>query len=215
MRRRIATANRKRSNNPILQSTVFALALALSAAATSAQIPTKPLGEPRPSAGSDRHIIVSIPDRKLALIQNNRVVKIYDVAVGAPANPSPGGEFRIAERLENPTYYKPGLVIGPGRDNPLGPRWMGLNLRGFGIHGTNRPDSIGHNASHGCIRLRNHDIEDLFARVKVGDRVSLMAERTDETAQIFGPAPTTSRAETLVATNELRSSAAGEQSGDR
>ena len=213
MRRR--TANRKRSNNHIPLSALFALALALSAAATSAPIPAKPLGEPRPSAGSDRRIIVSIPDRKLALIENNRVVKIYEAAVGAPLSPSPSGEFQIAERLENPTYYKPGLVIGPGRDNPLGRRWIGLNLRGFGIHSTNRPDSIGHNASHGCIRLRNRDIEELFAHVKVGERVSLMAERTDETAQIFGPAPTSSSAETLTAKNELRSSAAGEQSGDR
>ena len=200
MRRR--TANRKRSNNRIPQSTLFALALALSAAATSAQIPAKPPGEPRPSAGSDRRLIVCIPDRKLALIENNRVVKIYDAA-GAPASPGPSGEFHITERLENPTYYSPGVVIEPGAGNPLGTRWMGLN-KGFGIHGTNSPDSIGHNASHGCIRLRNRDIEELFVRVKVGDRVSLIAERTDEAAQIFGPAPGSSSTQTQAARNEVR-----------
>jgi lipoprotein-anchoring transpeptidase ErfK/SrfK len=213
MRRR--TANRKRSNNRIPQSTLFALALALSAAATSAQIPAKPPGEPRSSAGSDRRIIVSIPDRKLALIENNRVVKIYDAAVGAPASASPSGEFQITERLENPTYYSPGVVIEPGAGNPLGTGSMGLNIKGFGIHGTNSPDSIGHNASHGSIRLRNREVEELFLRLKVGDRVSVIAERTDEVAQIFGPAPGSSSTQTQAARNEVRFPSADEPGGDR
>jgi hypothetical protein len=141
--------------------------------------------EPKPA----RRIVVSFPDRKLALIEGDRVIKVYDVAVGAPVSPSPSGEFQIVQRLENPTYYKPGVEIGPGANNPLGPRWIGLNIKGFGIHGTNQPNSIGKNASHGCIRLRNSDIQDLFARVQVGDKVSLVAERNDELARLFGPAP--------------------------
>ena len=148
-------------------------------------------------------------------MEENRVVKIYDVAVGAPPSPSPSGEFQIAERLENPTYYKPGVVIGPGAGNPLGTRWMGLNINGFGIHGTNSPDSIGLNASHGCIRLRNRDVEELFVRVKVGDRVSVIAERTDEVAQIFGPAPRSSSTETQAARNEVRFPSAEEPGSDR
>ena len=163
-----------------------------------------------------RRIIVSIPDHKLALLENHRVVKIYDVAVGASSSPSPTGEFQIAQRLENPTYYKPGVVIGPGSSNPLGPRWIGLDVQGFGIHGTNRPDSIGKSASHGCIRLRNHDIEDLFARVKVGDHVSLVAERTDEVARFFGTSPRPANApETLLAENEHAATQEVEAHGDR
>src|SRR6516225_10733917 len=129
MQRRTATANLRRSNNPILKSALIALAITLSGASAYPQNFGKPAAESKPH--SERRIVVSIPDRKLALIENNRVVKIYDAAVGAPLSPSPSGEFQIAERLENPTYYKPGLVIGPGRDNPLGRRWIGLNLRGF------------------------------------------------------------------------------------
>jgi lipoprotein-anchoring transpeptidase ErfK/SrfK len=136
-----------------------------------------------------RRIVVSFPDHKLALLEGDRVLKIYDVAVGAPASPSPTGEFQIVQRLENPTFYKPGVVVGPGPGNPLGPRWIGLNAKGFGIHGTNRSDSIGKHASHGCIRLRNSDIEDLFARVQVGDRVSLVPERNEEVARLFGGEP--------------------------
>ena len=159
--------------------------------------------DPEPVPQTTRRIVVSIPDRKLALLENERVLKIYDVAVGASVSPSPSGEYHIAHRLENPTYYHRGAVIGPGANNPLGPRWIGLNIPGFGIHGTNHPDSIGKNASHGCIRLRNRDIQDLFARVKVGDRVSFIAERNDEVARLFGPAPdSSSGAQTMVAKNE-------------
>ena len=61
-----------------------------------------------------------------------------------------------------------------------------LNLKGYGIHGTSNPASIGHNASHGCIRLRNSDIRELAKMVQVGDPVELHAERTRETEQIFG-----------------------------
>ncbi len=150
-----------------------------------------------------RRIVVSIPDRKLALLEGDRVINVYNVAVGAPVSPSPSGEFQIVQRLANPSYYHPGVMIGPGANNPLGPRWIGLNVQGFGIHGTNRPDSIGKNASHGCIRLRNGDIEDLFARVQVGDRVSLVAERTDEVVRLFAASAISGAHESLQAKNEL------------
>ncbi len=133
-----------------------------------------------------RQIVVSIPDRKLALLENGRVVKIYSVAVGTEVSPSPAGEFKIVHRIPQPTYYAPGKVIPPGPANPLGTRWLGLSQKSFGIHGTNEPGSIGRNSSHGCIRMRNRDIEDLFERVRAGDRVELVAERTNELAQIFG-----------------------------
>jgi hypothetical protein len=212
MQRRLAAANLKRTSNKILQSALIALALALSATAVYAQNSREPTPGSKPPA---RRVVVSIPDRKLALMEENRVVKIYDVAVGAPASPSPSGEFQITERLENPTYYSPGVVIEPGAGNPLGTRWMGLSSKGFGIHGTNSPDSIGHNASHGCIRLRNRDIEELFVRLKVGDRVSLIAERSDEVAQIFGPAPGSSSTQTQAARNEVPFPSADEPGGDR
>jgi hypothetical protein len=140
-----------------------------------------------------RQIIVSIPDRQLALIEEGRVLKIYPVAVGAEVSPSPEGEFTVMSRLENPGYYKPGTVIAPGKSNPLGTRWMGLNKKGYGIHGTNLPNSIGKAASHGCVRMRQQDLEELFALVRIGDKVQLRGQRDSEIAQIFAaPAGTTS-----------------------
>ncbi len=145
---------------------------------------TKPVAEPNPEP--ERRIVVSVPDRKLALLENGRIVKIYSVAVGAWDSPSPNGEFRIIQRLTAPTYYAPGIVVPPGPENPLGPRWIGLNLKGYGIHGTNQPNSIGHNASHGCIRMRNRDVQELFELVRAGDVVELHGERDAVVARVFG-----------------------------
>jgi hypothetical protein len=103
------------------------------------------------------------------------------------------------DRVENPTYYHEGQVILPGPANPVGTRWIGLDKKGYGIHGTNLPRSIGKAASHGCIRMRRRDLEELFAQVRGGDQVEIVGERNDETAAIFGepvlpgmtaPAPT-------------------------
>lgn len=135
-----------------------------------------------------RRIVVSIPDRKLALVEDGRVVKLYAVAVGAAVSPSPAGEFKIAHRIPHPTYYAPGKVIPPGKENPLGTRWLGLSQKGYGIHGTNQPRSIGHRASHGCIRMRNRDVEELFELVHIGDVFELRAEPATELAETFGGA---------------------------
>ena len=177
----------------VLVAAVEALAQEAQGSKVSASQPLAPAA----SSQLERRIIVSIPDRKLALIEDGRVVKVYAIAVGTEVSPSPSGEYRIAHRILQPTYYAPGKVIPPGTANPLGTRWLGLNLKGFGIHGTNEPRSIGRNSSHGCIRMRNRDVEDLFDRVRSGDRVELHAVRTDEVAQIFGvpQAPATQTAE--------------------
>src|SRR5580700_265027 len=142
------------------------------------------------AAKSARMIIVSIPDRKLAVMESGKVIKIFPTAVGAPKSPSPSGSFKIVQRLSEPTWYSKGKIVPPGKACPIGTRWLGLSVKGYGIHGTNNPSSIGHNASHGCIRMRNRDVEELFGMVSVGDDVELVAERTPETQEIFGMAAT-------------------------
>jgi len=132
-----------------------------------------------------RRVVVSIPDRKLAVVENDAVVQVFAVAVGTPNTPSPIGTFTIVNRVANPTYYHPGKVIAPGPQNPLGTRWIGLNQKGYGIHGTDQPSSIGDAKSHGCIRLRNADVERLFERVRPGDVVELHGERTPELDLLF------------------------------
>jgi len=136
-----------------------------------------------------RRLIVSIPDRQLAVVENNQVVEMYAVAVGAAATPSPIGTFTIVNRVTNPTYYRPGKVVPPGPRNPLGTRWIGLSQKGYGIHGTDVPQSIGYAKSSGCIRLRNADVERLFERVRAGDVVELHATRTPEIEPYFESTP--------------------------
>jgi hypothetical protein len=130
------------------------------------------------------------------------VKKVYRVAVGKETTPSPTGTFTIMDRVENPTYYHEGQVIPPGPGNPVGTRWIGLARKGYGIHGTNVPRSIGKAASHGCIRMRRRDLEELFAELRSGDQVQIIGERNDETAAIFSDPvlPTmTAPAQTLAA----------------
>ena len=134
---------------------------------------------------AQQRIIVSIPDRKLTLLDGDRVVKAYDVAVGKVSTPTPEGEFQIINHVQNPTYYGSGVVIGPGNGNPLGTRWMGLSAKGYGIHGTNVPSSIGKAASHGCIRMRQQDLEELFDLVKVGTTVELRGAQPELSAQVL------------------------------
>jgi lipoprotein-anchoring transpeptidase ErfK/SrfK len=138
-------------------------------------------------ARPSRRIVVSIPDRKLAVLESGKVVRVFPTAVGKPSTPSPAGAYTIVQRIPDPTWYYQGKIVRPGKENPLGTRWLGLSMSGYGIHGTNSPASIGHNVSHGCIRMNNRDVEQLFEMVAIGDAVELLAERTPESDQIFGP----------------------------
>lgn len=99
---------------------------------------------------------------KLIVRAQGQIIKTYTVAVGNPLTPSPVGEYQI--------IYK-GKDWGPS----FGPRWLGLNVPWgiYGIHGTNRPSSIGQHQSHGCIRMRNNDVIELFEMVPVGTKVTI------------------------------------------
>jgi L,D-transpeptidase ErfK/SrfK len=155
---------------------------------------------------SQRFLLVSIPDRKLVVIENENAIATFDIAVGAAESPSPTGEFQIVNRVVNPTYYHPGTVIPSGKNNPIGTRWLGLSQKGYGIHGTNVPKSVGQAASHGCIRLRNRDIERLFAMVRIGDRVEIHAARDEQIARFVGTGD-----QKQIAENDIPSTAAGGQ----
>jgi lipoprotein-anchoring transpeptidase ErfK/SrfK len=170
-------------------------AILLLAATLSSTLAAQDLAAVRPI----RQLVVSIPDRKLAVLEDGKIIRTFPVAVGASLSPSPSGEFKIVNRIANPTYYHPGVVIPAGAGNPIGTRWLGLNRKGYGIHGTNEPKSVGKAASHGCIRLRNRDMEQLFRMVSVGDSVQI-AQRDDQVAEIFGGAELIAQEQTSAAT---------------
>ncbi len=154
-----------------------------------------------------RWVLISIPDRKLALFENGKLIRVYPVAVGKASTPSPAGDYRIVNRLTHPTYYHKGQVIPAGKNNPVGSRWMGLSARSYGIHGTNQPRSIGKAASSGCIRMRQRDLEELFTLVNVGDAVRIRTERDDEIASAFGQ----SKEDKTIPQDQIAEVAAGGQ----
>jgi lipoprotein-anchoring transpeptidase ErfK/SrfK len=168
---------------------LMAVVLALPVAAQSLAQPVaanQAAKNQAPAANTKRVIVISLQDRKLALVQDGKVIKTYSVAVGKPSTPSPVGTFTIERRVANPTYSHDGRVVPPGPNNPVGSRWIGLSIRGYGIHGTNVPSSIGKAASHGCIRMSKADLEELYPLVAEGDTVELVGQRNEETAQLFG-----------------------------
>lgn len=146
-----------------------------------------------------RQIIISIPDRQLAVIDHGQVLKTYPVAVGARGTPSPDGDFVIINHAKDPIYRGSDAEIPPGKDNPLGSRWMGLSLKGYGIHGTNVQSSVGKVISHGCFRMRKQDVEELYTLVQVGDTVMVRRERDAMIAKVFATPSSTQPAVTLAA----------------
>ncbi|MGW9124611.1 L,D-transpeptidase family protein [Paenibacillus chitinolyticus] len=99
---------------------------------------------------------------KLVVFKDKKHYKTYPVAVGNLATPTPVGEYQV--------IYK-GKNWGPS----FGPRWLGLNVPwgAYGIHGTNKPHSIGQHLSHGCIRMRNRDVEELYDLIPIGTKVTI------------------------------------------
>jgi len=123
-----------------------------------AALPNQPTTAPTGSIS----IVVKIADRTLELYNDGKIYKKYRVAVGKSDTPTPIGDWTVIWKS-----YRSGDIFGT--------RFLGLDVPwgGYGIHGTNRPWSIGHFISQGCIRLRNKDIEELYEWVPVGTPVRI------------------------------------------
>jgi len=131
-------------------------------------------------------VVIRRGSKRLTLFRGSgpgpmRAVASFPIATGMAAYPTPLGSFRIVTKQRNPWWYPPptGWAAGakpipPGPGNPLGTRWMGLNVGAVGIHGTPDAASIGYSASHGCIRMRSPNAEWLFERVRIGTPVFIV-----------------------------------------
>jgi lipoprotein-anchoring transpeptidase ErfK/SrfK len=135
--------------------------------------------EPRALAvASHRVIVINRGENELSLYNGTKLWRVFHVATGQAAYPTPAGRFQIVVKWENPWWYPPASPwaagespVPPGPGNPLGTRWMGLSAPGVGIHGTPEPQSIGYSESHGCIRMLIPQAEWLFDHVDVGTTV--------------------------------------------
>ena len=124
-------------------------------------------------------IVIHRGSNRLYLYDGTHLARIFPVATGQAAWPTPLGHFQIVVKQRNPWWFPPtqdswaagAKPVPPGPGNPLGTRWMGLSAPGVGIHGTSEPWSIGHSESHGCIRMQIASAEWLFNRVRIGTPV--------------------------------------------
>lgn len=122
-------------------------------------------------------IFINKSSNTLYFLQGQEVINKYNVATGKTQLDTPEGKFSIVVKLVNPAWggagrYEP--IRGGDPSNPLGKRWLGLNIGGggeYGIHGNAAYNSIGKYVSLGCIRMYNEDVESLFARVAKGTPV--------------------------------------------
>lgn len=110
----------------------------------------------------------------LTLKSGDRILKTYHVSTGLN-NCTPTGTFKVINKIINPPWYTAGGVIPPDSPkNILGSRWLGLSVKGYGIHGTTEPQSIGKQATSGCIRMENSDVEELYGIVPEGTEVVIV-----------------------------------------
>lgn len=124
---------------------------------------------------------IKLSQRRVTVYRGSTPIKSYAIAVGRPGWETPKGTYKVQQMFRNPTWIHPlkkGVVI-PGGDpeNPLGRYWIGFWTDGknwIGFHGTPNPGSVGRAASHGCIRMYNKDIEDLFQKVSLGTEVKVV-----------------------------------------
>ena len=129
-------------------------------------------------------IQIRLGDRTLQVFDaTNRLLAHFPCSIAQRVEKRPVGELTVAVVAPNPDYMfspenfpespearelKTKLKLQPGPNNPVGTAWIGLNLPGYGIHGTPKPEEVGRTESHGCFRLANWNAEYLLQLVKVG-----------------------------------------------
>jgi len=134
--------------------------------------------------GTAAQIVITLGTRELEVVDAlGRVIAHFPVSIARMVEKRPVGTLHVVVTVANPDYtFDPELFpesaegrelgrrlrIPPGPNNPVGVAWIGLDLPGYGIHGTPEPEKIGRTESHGCFRLANWDVLTLVGLVSVG-----------------------------------------------
>jgi L,D-transpeptidase ErfK/SrfK len=129
--------------------------------------------------------VINVPEMQLYdFTRKGEAPEVFSIAIGDSIDPSLVGEFKVGRKRANPAWHVPKSILAerpelppvvpPGPDNPLGPFWMTIGHTSYGIHGSNNEWSIGREATHGCIRLYNDQIERLFTRTREGTPLRLV-----------------------------------------
>ena len=137
-----------------------ALALLFAAALVAECLHTREPAAPSAAQPHEYVIIIHVDEKRLYLLDHGELVKSFPIATGKPGYSSPIGDWKIANK-------------GIKQSKSFGARWLGLDVPWgvYGIHGTNAEGKIGAAVSHGCFRLRNRDILQLYKMVDIGTPV--------------------------------------------
>ncbi len=138
-----------------------------------------PVPEPIfPETVPEIQLVIRLSERRVYVYQDNQIYISYPIAIGRSGWETPTGDYEVLNMVKNPGWQNPftGEVVPPGPNNPLGERWIGFWTDGenfIGFHGTPNAQSVGQAASHGCIRMYNRDVQDLFEIVALGTPVTV------------------------------------------
>ncbi|MEL6384948.1 MAG: L,D-transpeptidase [Cyanobacteria bacterium J06626_18] len=124
------------------------------------------------------NVVIRLESRTLELYEGDELVKSYDIAVGQDDWQTPVGHFAILDMQQDPLWQHPitGEAVESGPDNPLGSRWIGFAFDSgyhIGIHGTNQEELVGQAVSHGCVRMRDGEIQELFEVLAIGTPIAV------------------------------------------
>jgi L,D-transpeptidase ErfK/SrfK len=141
---------------------------------TTPELP--PLYPVLPDVVDPVHLVLRLGQRRVYVYQGDTLLKSFPVAIGREGWETPTGTFAVMNMLRNPGWTNPltGERMAPGPNNPLGERWIAFWTDGrnyIGFHGTPNRNSVGRAASHGCVRMYNEDVRQLFEIVQVGTTV--------------------------------------------
>ncbi len=169
------------------RAAIAAVARAIRAGHTTVELHMRAVAPRISDAKLGRTIVVHLDRNRLDLYQGFHVIHSWSVATAKPGFTTPTGIWSIYAKKVDPTWYNPALdgwgagepaVVGPGPGNPMGPRAIYITAPGLiRIHGTSDPGSIGRYASHGCIRMNNDDVVQLFPMIPVGAHVVIVGAR--------------------------------------
>ncbi|WP_416668425.1 L,D-transpeptidase [Egbenema bharatensis] len=129
-----------------------------------------------PEVNHPIRLVLRLSERRVYVYEGETLKNSYPVAIGRPGWETPTGSYEVIGMLQDPGWTNPftGEVVPPGPYNPLGERWIAFWTDGrnyIGFHGTPNPESVGQAASHGCVRMFNHDIRELYEIVSMGTTV--------------------------------------------
>ena len=177
----VTTPTAKPGTTPAPATTATGTKPATGSNVTPQKQPASAVSTNSPPVMDTVNLVLNLKEKQVYVYKGDKVLSKYPVAIGKKGWETPTGEWYVMEKVVNPgwTSFKDGSVLKPGKDNPLGERWIGFWTDGkdvIGFHGTPNIKSIGTAASHGCVRMYNKDVKALFPLVKVGTTVKVVAQ---------------------------------------